>query len=66
MCARVYVCMWRDFKKLTHVIVEAGRSKIWRPREGSVPWFKFKDCLLAEYSLLLGNLNIFLLRTSAD
>ena len=62
----VCVCVCRDFKKSTHVIVEAGRSKIWRPREESVPWFKFKGCLLLEYSFLLGNLSIFLLRTSTD
>ena len=55
----VCVCVCRDFKKSTHVIVEAGRSKIWRPREESVLPFTFKAISYEASFLLRGGQSLF-------
>lgn len=49
------------FKKLAHVIIDSGKSKIcgqlaaWRPKEVSIFQFKFKGSLLIEIYLVGGS-----------
>ena len=64
-CIRVCVCVYterlNDFKELTYIIVEAGKSKIdevsHEPRD---PGKNRCYCLLAEFDLSLGKISVFL------
>ena len=61
VCVCVYTERLNDFKELTYIIVEAGKSKIdevnHEPRD---PGKNRCYCLLAEFDLSLGKISVFL------